>query len=120
MTYITCLKVNERDRSLLFNPVRHMRQSKGLSVELTDHTLRISDPGDVEKVIKELESYIVPDLSHIAQRFRRMPTIRESIQAALEALANSGFPPGGAVYDDLAQSLKDLEAGASLDDKLTA
>ena len=48
-----------------------------------------------------------------------MPTIRESIQNALEALETKGFPPGGAVYDDLAQALKDLDAGLSLDDRLT-
>jgi hypothetical protein len=48
------------------------------------------------------------------------PTIRESIENALEALETRGFSKGGAVYDDLAQALKDLENGLSVEDQLTA
>jgi hypothetical protein len=52
------------------------------------------------------------------------PTIRESLKNALEALKSSGFPPGGAVYDDLNQVLLDLGNedmyGTLLEDQLTA
>lgn len=37
------------------------------------------------------------------------PTIKESIENALEALSHSGFPKGGAIYDDLAQVLAQLD-----------
>jgi len=49
-----------------------------------------------------------------------MPTIRESIEVALEVLEHRGFPPGGAVYDDLAQSLKQLIENGIAEDKLEA
>jgi hypothetical protein len=48
-----------------------------------------------------------------------MPTIKESIENALEALAHAGFPKGGAIYDDLAQALVQLENGDLLTDRLT-
>ncbi len=38
-----------------------------------------------------------------------MPTIREAITNALEALKHGGFPPGGDVYDDLWAVLRTLE-----------
>jgi hypothetical protein len=48
-----------------------------------------------------------------------MPTIREAIKNALEALSNTGFPKGGAVYDDLEQVLNQLgEEGDLLDYRL--
>ena len=49
-----------------------------------------------------------------------MPTIKEAIENALSALQSSGFPEGGAVYDDLKQALADLENGASVDEPLSA
>lgn len=48
------------------------------------------------------------------------PTILESLQNALEALAHSGFPKGGAVYDDLAQAIVDLKSGLAVNERLTA
>lgn len=38
-----------------------------------------------------------------------MPTIKEALIAAIEALRHAGYRPGGAVYDDLAQVLKQLD-----------
>ena len=49
-----------------------------------------------------------------------MPTIRESIEVALEVLENRGFPPGGAVYDDLAQALQQLIEDGIAEDRLVA
>jgi predicted component of type VI protein secretion system len=37
------------------------------------------------------------------------PSVKESIENALEALRCHGYHAGGAIYDDLAQLLKDLE-----------
>ncbi len=48
-----------------------------------------------------------------------MPTIKEVLEATLEALAASRFPKGGAVYDDLAQVLAQLDASV-LAEKLEA
>ena len=55
--------------------------------------------------------------------YNPMPTIREAIENALEALAHSGFPKGGAVYDDLAEVIHTLETTGNLgalEERLTA
>lgn len=38
-----------------------------------------------------------------------MATVKEAIENALQALAVSGFPPGGDVYDDLSAALQTTE-----------
>lgn len=47
------------------------------------------------------------------------PTIRESIQNALEALSHNGYRPGGAIYDDLAQALIQIDEDV-LEERLAA
>ena len=47
-------------------------------------------------------------------------TIREAIENALEFIEAKHGHRNGAIYEDLAQALKQLEDGDSVDDHLTA
>lgn len=48
-----------------------------------------------------------------------MPTIREVLNAALEALEKRMRGPGTPEYDDLKQAIAQLEDGDGLNDRLT-
>ena len=49
-----------------------------------------------------------------------MPTIEESIKNALDFIEATHHHKNGAVYEDLAQALKQLKEGDSVGDQLTA
>lgn len=49
-----------------------------------------------------------------------MPTIEEVLIQTIEALEASGFTAGGAVYDDFAQAVKQLQDGDSVKERLSA
>lgn len=55
-----------------------------------------------------------------AEKERHMPTIEEVLIQTIEALEASGFTAGGAVYDDFAQAVKQLQDGDSVKERLTA
>ena len=49
-----------------------------------------------------------------------MPTILEVLNQALEFIETKHGHKNGAIYEDLAQAIKQLQDGDSVEDKLTA
>lgn len=56
----------------------------------------------------------------VEKRGKDMPTIEEVLIQTIEALEASGFTAGGAVYDDFAQAVKQLQDGDSVKERLSA
>ena len=49
-----------------------------------------------------------------------MPTIEEVLIQTIEVLESCGYTKGGAIYDDFAQAVKQLQDGDSVKERLSA